>query len=542
MKVSKHLKFIFVSILLLSGVAATDRYFEISKQLDIFVSLYREVDELYVDEIDHSRIMRKAIDAMLNELDPYTVFYSESEIEDFRFQRTGKYGGIGAQVGNRDKLPFIIEPYEGYAADKAGLLAGDFLLEIDGKDVKGKTTDEISALLKGEPGTQLNVLVKREGLEPFKVEIKREEIKVDNVSYAGMITDEIGYVKFENFRENAGNEVKEHMEKLKEKGMKSFILDIRGNPGGLLMEAVNIVNLFVGPKNLVVYTKGKSADTYKEYETYKGAYDEDISVVILIDQGSASASEIVSGALQDLDRAVVIGKNSYGKGLVQITRPVSFNTQLKVTTSKYYIPSGRCIQRLDYSHRAENGKVPVIPDSLKQEFKTKSGRPVFDGAGIDPDIEMPKTIIPEVIIGLEKQNLIFDFATKYRLSHKTIPPAAKFTITDEIYNDFIKFVNTKGFTFSYKAESTLKSLESELNESKLNLSEINEIKAKLESKKQKDLIDYKKEISNKLRLEIVKRYYYQKGKAEAALMDDDDIAKAKEVLGDKVIYNKVLKP
>jgi carboxyl-terminal processing protease len=542
----RKLKFITLPALILAAMfllANGSGYFEISKNLDIFISLYKKVDELYVDEIDHSKVMRKGIDAMLSELDPYTVYFSESEVEDFKFQRTGTYAGIGARIVAHGDDLVIDEIYEGGPALKAGLVAGDIMLEIDGKSLEGKSVSEMSEILKGEENTLVKIRYSRNG-EENEIEFKRDEVKVDNVSYSGMLTEDVGYVKFENFRMDAAREVKEKMEELKKQGMTKFVLDMRGNPGGLLKEAVDIVNLFVDANNLVVSTKGKNKNHSREYKTYKRPYDEEIPIVVLVDGGSASASEIVSGSIQDYDRGVVIGRNSFGKGLVQITQPLTYNAQLKVTTSKYYTASGRCIQRLDYASRDFDGNVPAVPDSLITEFKTMAGRTVFDGAGINPDIEVKNEPRSAFVRGLINDHLVFDFVTQYFYQHESIAAANEFKVSDADLASFKSFITSKDFSYETKTEKKLEQLKNTLSgDDSLRVSkEIDELKVFLNSLKSDDFEADKEEIRELLRLEILERYYYRRGRAQGALGNDADVKKAIEVLNSPTLYSNTLKP
>ncbi|MBP6428403.1 MAG: S41 family peptidase, partial [Bacteroidia bacterium] len=378
---------ILTAIASITSYSFVDNYFEVSKNLDIFSSLYREVNMYYVDSVDPGKIMKKGIDEMLSSLDPYTNYIPESNIEDYRFMTTGQYGGIGAVIRPKGDYVIVSDPYEGFPADKAGLRAGDVILEIDGKTTKNKKTDEISRALKGSPKTEVKLLIKREGEEkPFEKILVREEIKVKPVPYYGMLDNKIGYIKLNSFTENCAKDVAEALKELKLKNnLSGLVLDLRGNPGGLLHEAVNTSNIFIPRGQEIVSTKGRYKDADRPYKAVNEAIDTELPLAVLVNSGSASASEIVSGSLQDLDRAVVIGQRTFGKGLVQTTRPLSYNSQLKITTSKYYIPSGRCIQALDYTHRNEDGSVGKIPDSLVSEFKTKAGRKVYDGGGIKPD-------------------------------------------------------------------------------------------------------------------------------------------------------------
>jgi carboxyl-terminal processing protease len=520
-------------------------YFEISKNLDIFATLFREVNMYYVDEIQPGDLIKTGIDAMLEKLDPYTNFIPETDIEDHRFMTTGQYGGIGALIRQRDEHIMIAEPYENSPSAKAGLMAGDILLEVDGKNIKGKNTSDVVKLLKGQPKTNVRVLIKRMGeVKPIEKEIMREEIKVYNVPYYGMIDNEIGYIRLSGFTEDAGREVKDALVKLKENPeFKGVVLDLRGNPGGLLREAINIVNIFVDRGLDIVSTKGKVKDWDKIYKSLNNPIDLNTPVAVLINRGSASASEIVSGSLQDLDRGVVIGQRSFGKGLVQTSRPLSYNTQLKVTTSKYYIPSGRCIQAKDYTNRNDDGSVGNVPDSLIKEFKTRNGRTVFDGGGVNPDISLPIREINNITRSLVINNHIFDFATEYRRENPSIVPAAQFKVDDNIFNAFKAFLQNKDYEYETESEKVLKSLREVAEKEKYFdafQSEYESLKKKMMHDKNEDLDRAKDEISQLLTDEIVARYYYQRGKIEASFQFDPEVKKAIEVLKDKKFYDDIL--
>jgi carboxyl-terminal processing protease len=423
----KYLIVVIVAIVGLIGfTSSTTQYFEISKNFEIFGSLYKELNTYYVDEIDPNELMQEGINAMLSSLDPYTNFYSEADIETFRFETTGKYGGIGSLIRKYGDYIVITEPYEGFPAAKSGMIAGDKIAEVDGKSVKGKNTEEVSKFLKGEPGSSVKVKVLRPQADGSDKEMEftvtREEVKVKNVPYYGFATNDIGYINLSNFTQLAGKEVEDAFKDLKKQNpnMKALVLDVRGNPGGLLNEAVNIVNIFVDKGHKVVYTKGKVSDWDKDFKTLNEAYDTKIPVAVLTSRGSASASEIVSGAIQDLDRGVVVGQKTFGKGLVQTTRKLSYNTQLKVTTAKYYIPSGRCIQAINYAEKDEEGAVVKIPDSLKVAFKTANGRTVYDGGGVDPDIITEPRKLSDITVALLRKDLIFDYATYFRNLNKEL--------------------------------------------------------------------------------------------------------------------------
>ncbi|CAG0983450.1 MAG: S41 family peptidase [Bacteroidetes bacterium] len=537
---------VLVSISSFISLGFVSSYFEVSKNLDIFATLYRELNIYYVEDTDPGKLMKTAIDAMLESLDPYTVYIPESQIEDFKMMMTGQYGGIGASIQNRGDYVIITEPYENFPAHKAGLMAGDKILEIDGKLLKGKTSSEVREILLGQPNTPVKILIQRPGTEgTFEKTVIREEVKINDVPYFGMLNNETGYIKLTGFTETATKEVKTALVELKAKQAKSIILDLRGNGGGLLNEAVNIVNLFVNKGELVVSTKGKVKEWEKEYRALNTPVDTEIPMVVLVDGGSASASEVVAGALQDLDRAIVIGQNTYGKGLVQSARPLSYNSKFKVTVSKYYIPSGRCIQRLDYSHRDDEGKVNAIPDSLRKEFTTlKNKRKVLDGAGIEPDITVEEEKPSEILQSLFSNHLLFDFATDFRIKHSSIEPAKTFRVSENEYSNFMEFLKDKEYDYTTVSEDMLEKLKEASIEEKYYASIEKEfilLKEKLSHNKNEDLILFKNEIKNFLEIEIISRYYYQKGQVENALSKDDCINAAFEVLGNKQKYSNILK-
>ncbi len=543
-------KLTFLILLISYGAASLDAQdrnndFEIIKHLDIFTETYKQLDIHYVDPVSPGQLMKTGIDAMLESLDPFTNFIPESDIEDFNLMTTGQYGGIGALIHKQGDYVVISEPYEGFPAQKSGLIPGDKIIEVDGQSAKAKNTDEVSKILKGEPGSTINLLIAREGTsEPFLVEVRRENVKIDNIPYSGMLNDQVGYVKLSGFTLNAAKEVKKAFEQLKaENDMKGFVLDLRGNGGGLLNEAVDIVNLFVDKGELVVSTKGKETSRNKSYETTAKPLDMEIPLIVLVDFSSASASEIVSGAIQDLDRGVVIGQRTYGKGLVQNVLPLSYNSKLKVTVAKYYIPSGRCIQAIDYSHRDEDGSAYKVPDSLISEFTTKGGRKVYDGGGIEPDIVIEPLKFNPITQALFGEFVIFDYANKFARENKEIPAPDEFQITDKIYDDFMNYVNSLDFDYTTKSEKTLKSLraaaEAEEYLDKI-AAEIAELEKKLMHNKDEDLITHKDEISEILRIEIATRFYYQKGKVKASLKNDPEIEKAIQILSDQKEYSTLL--
>lgn len=527
------------------SVGYADSYFEVSKNLDIFATLFRELNIYYVDESDPGKLIKTGIDAMLESLDPYTNYIPESNMEDYKLMTTGQYGGIGALIQKQGDYVVISEPYEGFGAFKAGLRAGDKILEVDGKSVKGKNTSDIREVLLGQPGSSIELKIERPGTsEPLVKKVVREEVKIKDVPYYAMLKDSVGYIKLTGFTESASKEVKTALVSLKEQNAKYMVLDLRGNGGGLLNEAVNIVNFFIPKGSEVVFTKGKIKEWDKSYKALNEPIDTQIPLVVLIDEGSASASEIVSGSLQDHDRAIVVGNQSFGKGLVQSVRPLSYNSKLKVTVAKYYTPSGRCIQKLDYSHREEDGKVNAVADSLIREFKTlNSKRPVFDGKGVAPDITVERPELSNISASLLTKNLFFDYATNYRLKNATIKPVAEFEFSDNDYNDFVNFLADKDYSYTTDSEDLLAKLEKITKEEKYFddvKSEYEHLKDKLSTHKKDDLKKFKDEITIILETEIVGRYYYQTGAIQSSLKKDPVIEKALSTLNNQSLYKSIL--
>lgn len=546
--IKKSKKIVLVVSLLLTSIFSVgfvDNYFEISKNIDIFTTLYKELNIFYVDETDPGELMKKAIDSMLESLDPYTTYIPESEMEDFRFMTTGQYGGIGAIISKRGDYVMISEPYEGFPANKAGLIAGDKLLEINGKSVKGKSTEDVSKVLKGQPNTTVNVLIERIGEDsPFEVELKREEIKVKSVPYSTVLDGNIGYIKMTSFTRNVSNEVAEAFKEISEGvELNGLIFDLRGNPGGLLNEAVNTTNLFIEKGQEVVSTKGKVKDWDKIYNTLNDPLDKEIPLVVLINSRSASASEIVSGAIQDLDRGVVVGQRSFGKGLVQQTRKLSYNSQLKVTIAKYYIPSGRCIQALDYSDRNEDGSVGSISDSLKTEFKTLNGRSVWDGGGVNPDVVLEPRKYSNILASIMSKRHIFDFANDFYREHSSITTPSNFEINDSLYLVFTNYLNGKDYDYETRTEKAITKLLKDAEKEKYSedlQKEIDALNQKMKASKTNDLERFKDQISQVIESEIVTRYYFQNGRIEASLKHDDEVNKAIEILKDSDTYKSIL--
>ena len=524
-----------------------ERYFDIAKSLDIFATLFKEVNAYYVDEVDPKKLISTSINGMLESLDPYTDYIPEENLEAFSIQTTGQYAGIGALIGVVNKKTVVTEPYEGFPAYQAGLRVGDELISVDGKNVQGKGTLESSALLKGKPKTEVEIVVKRVGQkDDMHFTIMREKIKISNVVYQGMIGTDVGYIKLNDFTPGAGKEVEDALVKLKEKGAAKIILDLRDNPGGLLYEAVNIVNIFL-PKGLeVVNTKGKVQEWNKSYTTLNNPVDTEIPVAVLTSAGSASASEIVAGSLQDYDRAILVGQRTFGKGLVQTTRQLAYNAQLKITTAKYYIPSGRCIQALDYTHRKTDGSVEKFPDSLRSEFSTKAGRKVYDGAGLEPDITVADEFLGTVTAQLITSGLVFDYATLYCSEHAEIPLTLKgFSLSDAEYTRFVNWLKEKNFAYSTDLEKqTDKLITAAKNERIYNdlQSQLTSIKMKIEQNHTTDLVRFKNEVKHILEEQIGFHYRLAAGQAEVSTDHDNEIREAQKALADIGAYKKLLSP
>ncbi len=541
-------KYIIIGCLCIASVFAfnfSQDYFEVSKNLDVFNTLYRELNISYVDETKPGQLMKTGIEAMLASLDPYTNYYTENDIEDYKFMTTGEYGGIGALIQDVNNKITVTEPYETFAAYKAGLRAGDEIIEVNGINVTGKKTEDITNMLKGQAGTPVKLKIVHLGqTTPIDVSLNREEIKVKAVPYYEMLNTEVGYIKLTSFTDNCSGEVKDALLKLKEKNCKSLILDLRGNPGGLLHEAVNIVNLFVDKNNEVVSTRGKVKDWNKQYFSLYAPIDTQIPLVVLVDNNSASASEIVSGALQDLDRAIIMGQRSYGKGLVQQTRPLTYNTQLKVTVAKYYIPSGRCIQALDYTHKDEEGRVEKVPDSLITAFKTKNGRIIYDGAGILPDVKTESTKYSNILLTLLNRNHVFTFVNYYLLKHPQYNTTSLNTpFSDQDYNEFISYLKDKDYKYKTQSDFALEDLKLDASNEKYYESIKTEYEAllnKMESNKKDDLMRFKPEIKQFIEEELASRFIFQKGRIETALKYDLEVTEAKKLLADKQKVTTIL--
>ncbi len=521
-----------------------DRYFEIAKNLDIFATLFKEVNALYVDDVNPNKLVRTGIDAMLNSLDPYTNYIPEDEVEDYRTMNTGQYGGIGAVTREIGKRTVVTMMYEGYPAFKGGLKIGDQVIKMDEVELSKITTEEANHLMRGQVGTTVSLTVKRYGVkDPIRIEFKREKIKVSNVPYFGMIADNVGYVQLSDFTPDAGKEVKNAIVTLKEKGAKSIVLDLRNNPGGLLFEAVNICNIFIPKGKQVVTTKGKIPEHNINYETLNPPVDLEIPVAVLINRGSASASEIVAGTLQDYDRAVIIGEKSYGKGLVQLSRPLSYNAQIKITTAKYYTPTGRCIQVLDYTHRRDDGSVGSIPDSIKKVFKTTRGRTVYDGGGIDPDVKIETHEASTITQVLYSNGYIFDYGTIYASKHPTIPEAKAFSLTDAEYTEFASWIKTKDYNYRSPIEIRLSQLTEEAKVERFYddlKPQIDQIQIRLADSRKNDLITFKDQLKLLVEEDIVARYYLERGQVEVSFKQDEEIKASIDVLNNPAQYKKIL--
>ncbi|MEX1002874.1 MAG: S41 family peptidase [Crocinitomicaceae bacterium] len=517
--------------------------FEIYKNLELFELVYKTVDMNYVDESNPGHLMKVAIDAMLHELDPYTTYIPESRMEDYKLMTTGQYGGIGALIQQQGDRVVITDPYEGFPAQKAGLLAGDVLLEINGQDVKSLSSSDVSEKLKGKPGSELEVTVNRNG-EVITKKLNREEVKLSPVPYHDMVTDKIGYIKLNSFTQTAGADVLDAFQDLKKnRGMEKLILDLRGNPGGLLIEAVKIVNMFVKKGEVIVEMKGRESRKDVKYTAALKPTDLQIPIAVLVDGNSASASEIVSGALQDFDRAVIVGRTTYGKGLVQRPLDLKYNAKIKVTIAKYYTPSGRCIQKLDYSGRITGQDAEEVADSLLTKYYTRNGREVIDGRGVEPDIQIEEKDYSKLTATLVVNHIIFNYATLFRVEQDAIAPPKEFDLTEQMYQDFVNYVLEQDFEYSTDSENIMKQLKLTAEEEKLMEIAKEEYAALLEKfkpSKARDLATFKEEISEILADEIVGRYYFQKGRYAHNLKEDRYIQKSIEILNNSARYKDIL--
>ena len=548
MKQKKHIIFVAGFLILFLSVGFStlkNRDLELVKNLDIYYTLFRELNMFYVDETDPEELVTTSIEAMLSSLDPYTTFIPESDMDDFQFQTTGEYGGIGSLIRRSGEQVMIAEPYEGFPAAKSGVRAGDIILEVDGVPTKEMEIEKVSDKLKGKPGTELKLVIKRYGEEKnLEIPMVREKISILNVPYYGMIEPGTGYIRISNFTTGASYEVENALKELKrENELNSLVLDLRSNPGGLLLEAVRICNLFVNKGELIVSTRGKMAQWDSEYSTSREPLDKEIPLVVLVNRGSASASEIVAGALQDLDRAVIVGQRTFGKGLVQTSRPLKYNAQLKVTTAKYYIPSGRCIQALDYKHRNPDGSVGSVPDSLITEYTTRNERLVYDGGGIEPDFEVIPEILSEIALQLFTQSMFFDFAIRYRNTHDDIESPEIFSLSDDDYDLFEAFIEEKDFEFRTSSEKAFAQLVTSAKREKyyeLAEAEFSSLEDKLSHNNLKDLETFEKEIRQILTEEIVNHYYFRAGRILSQIQDDPQLNKATEIINEPGMLKEVL--
>lgn len=540
---------IIIAISASSQTAQSDknqRYFDISKSIDIFNSVIRELDLVYVDSVKIDSLVNATINTMLMRLDPYTEYYSEDNISDLQFMTTGEYGGIGSIISQNNNRVIINEPYKNLPADKAGLKAGDIILELDGMNMEKATVKDVSDKLKGTPGTSVKLKVQRPGNEkPMDISIVREKIEIDPITYSTVMDDNIGYIHFSSFTNGSSERVKETFLDLKNNGAEKLVFDLRGNGGGILEDAVNIVNLFVKKSEEIVSTRGKVKQWDRSFITQNNPIDTIMPIVVLVDTGSASASEIVAGSLQDLDRAVIVGNRSFGKGLVQSPRDLPYGGNIKITTSKYYIPSGRCIQALDYSHRNPDGSVAKTPDSLTNVFHTRSGREVRDGGGITPDYTIKHDKSGTIGFYLMADNIIFNYVTDWAQKHQSIASPTEFKLSDDDYNQFKEYVKSKDFKYDQMSIRNLESLKKIMEfEGYFDNSE-EEYKAleeKLSPNIDRDLELFKDEIKEMIEVEIIKRYYYKEGTLMYQLRDDKALEKAKEVLNNDDLYKLTLKP
>jgi carboxyl-terminal processing protease len=544
-KYKKQVFFGGIFILALGTWSFKDDLFQISKNLDVFASVYKEVNINYVDDINSAKMIKTGVDAMLDGLDPYTEFVPESEIEDYKLHYVStQYGGIGAGIFARNSKIYVSDVFSGFPAQKADIRPGDQLVKINDVDLEGKDNDQVGLLLKGAKGASIKLVVKREGNPAIEKTLVRDEIKQPNVSYSGMVDGNMGYIKLDKFLENSADEVTNALTSIKKNNPNGIILDLRSNGGGILQEAVKIVNLFV-PKDVeVVSQRGKIKEKNFTYSTVSNPMEPNLPLVVLVNSHSASASEIVAGSLQDMDRAIIIGQRSYGKGLVQQTFNLPYNSLVKITIAKYYVPSGRCIQELDYTHRKDDGSVVKVADSLIHEFKTKNGRSVYDGSGIYPDIFVKQEHFANVTQALVGKLLIFDYATHYRAIHPTIDNLRTFSLSDADYADFVKFLADKNYSYNTGSEKLLANLKTEATKEKQFgeiETEYEALKTKMMVSKKNDLQLHKDEIKQVLENEIASRYYFEKGRYETNFKYDKELAQAVKVMQDKELVASILK-
>lgn len=547
MKRIKYTLWVIGITLMVSTVVAfkaTDR-FEVVKNMDIFYDLFNEVNKLYVDEVQPGELMKEGIDNMLESLDPYTVYYPESDIEDYKLMTTGQYGGIGARIAVMDKKHFVTELFEETPATKAGMEVGDQILSVDGKKIKEEDSYQLSKLLKGSPGSEVVIeVLKNSTQEKKELKFRREEITISSVPYYGMLNDSVGYLKLNSFTHAVSSEVRDAVVELKQNhGIEKMVLDLRGNPGGLLMESVNIVNLFTPKGEVIVETRGKVKQWNKQYKNINKSIDEKMKLVVLVDGGSASASEIVSGSLQDLDRAVILGENTYGKGLVQTTVKLKYNSSLKVTTAKYYIPSGRCIQELNYAKKDEDGNAEKTPDSLIVKFKTRNGREVEDGHGIQPDVQHEAGERSYIVNGLLRNHHFFYFVNKEFSKYQEVKSAKSFEVSDQLFEDFMKYLNKQEDLYESETELTIDDLAFVAKEDSLSdlLGEqIEAMKNLVKQNKMKTILKFENAVKQELKNEILTRKFFESGRIQGNLSSDDQLIKALEILGNSVEYNRIL--
>lgn len=546
------MRWMFLVLMVLGGIvfwsfqSAEERNFRVAKNLDIFNSIVKELDMFYVDTLDPDKTIRNGIDAMLYSLDPYTEYFPEDDQSELEQMLKGSYGGIGSVITWNEKLKrsMIAEPYEHMPAAEVGLKAGDVLMEIDGKDLMGKNNQEVSEMLRGQVGTSFKLTVQRPGTKkPLEFDIVRRSIQLPFIPYYGKLEHQIGYINLSTFSGNPSKEFKQAFLDLKKQGITSLVIDLRNNGGGLLDESIEIANFFVPRGKTLVTTKGRIAQASNTYKTLREPLDLDIPLVVLVNGGTASSSEILAGSLQDLDRAVIIGTRTFGKGLVQTTRPLPYGATMKLTTSKYYIPSGRCVQAIDYKHRNEDGSVGRIPDSLTTVFHTAAGREVRDGGGVTPDITVEPEKLPNILFYLVNDNLVFDYATQYCLKHPTIPEPEKFEVTDADYAEFKEQVKKADFKYDQQTEKILKNLK-EMAEFEGYLEDASEefkaLEGKLQHNLDRDLDYFSRQIKEMIAQEIVKRYYYQRGVIIQQLKEDKDLKEAVKVLTDAERYKSLL--
>lgn len=546
----KSRKIILFALIGIAGLAlafrSSDKYFLIAKNLDIFAAFYRELNTYYVEDLPPDKLMQTGIEAMLGETDPYTDFVPEEELDELRFMATGKYGGVGASIYTEGEWTSITDVYEGSPMDKAGIKPGDVIVSLDGKSAKNMEQEEVSRYLKGTAGTALIIVLRHPLNNTEKTyRILRDDINVKPVSFSGVIRKNVGYIKMTQFTEGSAEQVQLAFEALRKQNpaLSGVVLDLRGNPGGLLEEAVSLSNIFIDKGKLIVSTRGKVKSWDREYKTSLNPIDNHVPLVVLTSRSSASASEIVAGAVQDLDRGLVVGQRSYGKGLVQTTRPLPYNAKLKVTTARYYTPSGRCIQAIDYAHRNDEGEADYVPDSLRKSFTTAAGRPVKDGGGIEPDARVESTILSQIAITLLRKQFIFDYATRYYYAHPQTPATSAAFVTDDVFEEFLKFLDGKDYSYKTRSEEALDNFRGTATKEKYYdglQKEFDALQAKMKHDKKQDLLRNKDEIRQLLEEEIANRYFPQAGRIERSLSWDRDVDEAVALLHNPQKYQQLL--